>query len=581
MWEPATASAKAGAAYEPLLSCRTLQTVAFAAALAIGVIYLVWFATLPSYPLQDFPNHLARGVALSDLLFNHGARFGSVYSWGMVPVPYVLHDLLLATLIEALGVQWGGSAFVTIVLVSLPLALLFYMRAARLAPLARPLVFMIGFYLATDCFFLLAFMGFRLALAFVIASLGWVEILRRRWSTGACVGYVLTLVCGYFTHLTAPVFFGAALGVSSVVRLFFRATTVRREAILWMPLVLLMLLHVAVLSPAHSAANPTTYEYFWGTWHTKLRYLTFEFTRFGSHLEQPMMLLLLACLMWPLRRHLQLSRLTQPAVLEPLAIAAAFLVAYFLMPQFYSDSAYVDVRAQPILVTMLLLACLNVPGPDGSGRTFMTATTLSLVVALSLTNFVFLVRHVGKHEAVLNQYRALADTIPPHSTLLPVHTLAKDGELRPLLHASGYAVADREAVTPYLFAGDRGDPMKYFRYRARPYGPEEDWYRARLSWDRATEQTFIVGGHTYSWRFISGEAQGNLKAASLIPVDWNRVACTYDYLLATTPVDLRLIEAPVRWVRGNRAAALFAVDRSECRPELLPRTKVIQAVAEH
>lgn len=540
-------------------------------------MYVFWLTSLHSYPLQDFPNHLARGVALSDLLYNHGAQFGSTYSLGWALVPYLLHDLILATLIQLFGAQAGGSVFLALVLLSLPLALMFYMWAAQLAPRAKPAMFLIALYLSTDCFFLLAFMGFRLALALVLVSLGWVELLRRRWSNGALVGYVSTLVLGYLTHLTATVFFAPVLAVSSAARLVYRRTTVRREVSIWAPLGLLMLLHVAVLAPARSAENPPTYEYFWGTWQKKLQYLTFEYTRFGSRLEVPMMVLLLACLLWPLRRYLNFDRLRQPGVVEPLAIAAVFLIAYFLMPQFYSDSAFVDVRALAVVLLMFVLACLNVPAPQRSGREFATAATLTLAVMLSTVNFAFLVRHVGKYETALNQYRALADRIPMRSRVLPIHTLAKDGEVQPLLHAAGYAVADRKAVIPYLFAGDRGDPMKYFRYRQRPYPPEEDWYRARLGWDRAPEKTFVVGGHPYTWRFVQKE--GHWRTVDLIPVDWNRVACVYDYLLITLPVDLNLIGTPVRRVSENPTAALFALDRSACRPEMLSRTELIKAIS--
>src|SRR5262249_41880965 len=45
----------------------------WAVALAIGAAYLILFARLTSFPLQDYPNHVARGVVMADLLFQHGA----------------------------------------------------------------------------------------------------------------------------------------------------------------------------------------------------------------------------------------------------------------------------------------------------------------------------------------------------------------------------------------------------------------------------------------------------------------------------------------------------------------------------
>jgi hypothetical protein len=582
MLEPATDVSVDRSPRDAPMSRTSLEVSALAGAIILGALYVGWFATLRSYPFEDFPNHLARGVAMSDLLFNHGQQYGHVFTFSLVLVPYLLHDLLLATLIGSFGVAAGGSVFVSIVLLSMPLALMFYMRAANLALRARPIIFIIGLYLATDCFFLLGFMGFRLALALILVTLGLVEMLRRKWSTAVFMVYVATLVVGYLTHLTATVFFAALLAASSAARVvLFRTTTLRRETALWAPLAILMILHVTVLTPGHSATNPATYGYFWGTWQKKLQYLNFEYMRFGSHLEPVMMLLLLACLIWPLRRQLQLIRLLQPGVLEPLLIAVAFGATYLLMPQYYSDSAYVDVRALPIILLMFMFACLNWQGAHDSGSVFFNKVTLLSVLALGVSNFAFLVRHVGKHEIAMNQYRELADRVPARSSLLPVHTLRKDGELRPLLHASGYAAIDRAAVVPYLFSGDHGDPMKYFRYRDAPYRPEDHWYQTVLSWNRAQEQTFVVGGHAYTWRFERSGTSETWKAADLAPVDWNRVACTYDYLIVTLPVEMKLIELSARPIGRNDTAELFAVDRSTCRRDLLARPQGIKVIVQH
>src|ERR1700736_1084001 len=182
------------------------RTTAWTIAAFICAAYVLYFATLSSYPMQDFPNHLARAVVMADLLFDHGVHFGQTYTLGLMPIPYVLHDLLLATLVQLFGVQAGSGIFSALVLLSMPLALMFYMRATRLAPRARLFVFLIGLYLATDWFFLMAFMGFRLALAFVIAGLGLVAMLRREWNRTLFSVYVAVLILGYLTHLAAPVF---------------------------------------------------------------------------------------------------------------------------------------------------------------------------------------------------------------------------------------------------------------------------------------------------------------------------------------------------------------------------------------
>jgi hypothetical protein len=223
---------------------------------------------------------------------------------------------------------------------------------------------------------------------------------------------------------------------------------------------------------------------------------------------------------------------------------------------------------------MLVVACLNVPGAHASGRSFGTWPVLGLAFLLALINFAFLVRHVGKNEALIAQYRAVGAAVPRGSYVLPVHTIPKDGEIRPLLHAGGYLVIDRGAIIPYLFSGDRGDPMKYFRYHKRPYWPDEQWYRDRLTWDTAVERTFEVEGRTYAWRFKKPSGEQFWKQVDLTPVDWNRIACGYDYLLMTLPADSKFIGVPTRLVRANGAAALLAVDKSACHPEAMVEHEV-------
>jgi hypothetical protein len=54
--------------------------------------------------------------------------------------------------------------------------------------------------------------------------------------------------------------------------------------------------------------------------------------------------------------------------------------------------------------------------------------------------------------------------------------------------------------------------------------------------------------------------------AELVPVDWNRIACSYDYLLVMVPFREPYLEVPVTPVAYNETAALLAVDKHACHP---------------
>jgi hypothetical protein len=545
----------------------------FTAAL-ICTAYIAYLFSLTSFPFQDYPNHLARGTVLADLLFENGARFGHSYGVALSPVPYVLHDLLLAGCIELFGIKTGGALFAALVFMSLPLALLFYLHVTQLAPRAKLFVFLISLYLSADGFFLMAFMGFRLALAEIIVSLALAEMLRRHWSRGLFGIYVMVLILGYLTHLTAPVFFAAVLGTSALLRVGFRATTVRREIYLLIPVGALLGLHFGVLATPHTQTSPPEYNYYWGTLHQKLQHLLFEFERFGARPALAMEIILAACLLWPVRNALHVRAFAKLSVLEPLAIAAVFLALYWVFPREYADSSYVDVRALTITALMLLLTCLNLPDASTSGRTFDTLPVLALAGLLAIGNLGYLVLHVGRDDALLAHYRDVAASIPRGATVLPIYTKHKEGEISPFLHAGSFLVADRAAVIPYLFSRDRGDPMKYFNYVKRPYMPDEDWYKEQVAWDKAVEQTYEVAGRPYTWRFAYSKTDQEWKMQDLTYVDWNRVACDYDFLMVTMPVEMSMVRVPTRRVRANDAAALLAVDKVACHPDRTVKRRV-------
>jgi hypothetical protein len=75
-----------------------------------------------------------------------------------------------------------------------------------------------------------------------------------------------------------------------------------------------------------------------------------------------------------------------------------------------------------------------------------------------------------------------------------------------------------------------------------------------------------VLGQSYRWRFEYSEQDHVWEAATLAPVDWGRVACEYDWLLVSKPYDGQFIRLNTTLKTENDSAALFAVDRRDCRP---------------
>jgi hypothetical protein len=551
-----------------------LQRLVWGVSLLVWLLYVTYFIQLTSFPFQDYPNHLARAAILADLLLHGGHRFGGEFGFHFAIAPYILHDALLTALVGLLGVAGGAAVFTTLVLVSLPCALVFYMRANDLAPRARAFVVIISLYLATDWFFLMGFMAFRLALAVIIICMALADMLRRHWSRSLFIGYIVTLVLGYLTHLTSLVFFVPVLAFSSALRLAFHSTVARREILLWIPVGALLLVHFGLIATPHDAAHPTAYSYDWGTFREKVRHLNWEFERFDGRPSPVMMYTLIACIAWAAHRHLRWRNLWRPRVLEHLALAATFLFVYFILPGTYEDSTYVDVRALCMVTLFLLLAALYLPPPADEGSPFNTWPVLAVAFALASANFAYLVLHMNRNEAWLSRYRQVVAAVPAGARVLPVYTQPSQMDISPFLHAGSYITLDRGAVIPYLFSGDRGDLMKYFDYKHRPYMPDESWYKSLEYWNVSREATYEVGGRRYTWRFTYDRIEREWKTQTLVPIDWNRVACEYDYLLVMLPFREPFLEVPTKPLAYNEAAALLTVDKSACHPGVRARRTV-------
>ena len=531
--------------------------------LTSGYLFLV--ARLTSFPFEDLPNHLARAKVLADLIFHHGRQWSGTFAFHWHLVPYLLHDLILTSLVAALGTTAGGAVLNALVVVSLPCALLYYMHVNRLAPQARPLVALLSLYLATDWFFLVGFAAFRLAVALLIVCIALGEALRERWSRKLYGAYLAVLCAGYLEHLTVPVFLAATLVVCASVRLILGRANLHTEMRLALPVFLLLLLYFGVLAGPHHPASPAIYALEWGTVSGKIAGLEDEFFRFGGRANRPMIALLAFSLLWPVRRELVSRDLAAAAVLEQIAVAAAFLGIYVVLPGTYSGAAYVDVRALPMIVLFILFAVLRLAPAQSHGSEFAGAPALAAGAVLAIVNLGYVGLHLEKDNAWMQRYRAVVAQLPRGALVLPIFTAPKVTVLK-LSHASAFALLDRDAVTPYLFAGNAGDPMSYFDYLAPPYAPVEEWYQLQQIWNRAPVFTFAAQGQFYRWRFARDPLQHDWVPAVLAPVRWGAIACVYPYILVTQPYDPASVGVPTRTVAANGSAALLAVDRGACRP---------------
>jgi hypothetical protein len=500
---------------------------AWAAIVALVLVsYVGLMASLAPLLLGDYPNHLARAVVMTDLLFHHGAAFGTQFSYRFLFAPYVMGDWILASLIEVVGVAAAANAFAVFVFLSLPGALLVYLRARRTPMDATLLALLVSVYLSTDAFFALGFMSFRLGVATLLLTLAAAEGVRRDGSAARVCVFISALLLAYLTHFSAIIFIAAALGTSTIIRLYSRTSRVGREFLLLAPLGCVMVWHFVGEAGFRQSQDLVAEGFFWGTPASKVMNLFWNFVRYRVHWDALLLTLLAACLFfWTRARCTTVNTLRQSAMLELWATAAAFFGIYILLPWSYAEASIVDVRALTLAWLFVVVGAASLPERAAPRARFAAQAAMVCALALTALNLGFLAKQFRSDALWLHQYRSIVAHVPEGSHVLPVYTGQKSGNVRPTLHAASFAVIDRAAQIPYLFSGDTGAPMKYFRYIDRPYAPDEAWYTSRRN----------------------------------NAVDWTSAAAHYQYLLLMKPIETSRVPIAGSILAEDDAVALVAV----------------------
>ena len=334
---------------------------------------------------------------IADLLNHNGSEFGQEFSYHFLAVPYVAADLGLVSLMDLLGARCATAVWPVIAFLALPCGLYAYLRM-RGTP-NRSLLFMLllSIYLSTDTTFMMGFLSYRLGVGLVFFALALAEPLHKQWSASGFIAFVAVIVLSYLTHFAAFVFIIAALGVSAMTRLTLQAAPLRREVILFVPLIGVAVWHALVenrLLPAQASTDP----YMWGSVTLKFEHLLWDMIRYGSRWAFLMSAAFAAAILVWGRNAWWRGALLDIRVLEPLLLTATFLAIYVALPSSYSAAGYVDVRtlAFPPIFAMVPVCSLReiVPGTEQTARQFVLAVALAGL--LVIVNFAYLARHLHK-----------------------------------------------------------------------------------------------------------------------------------------------------------------------------------------
>jgi hypothetical protein len=504
-----------------------------------AAIYVFVFVRHSSLLFGDFPNHLARAKVMADLLLHGGKVFSAVFQCHLMMVPYVLGDVALMLAVNQVGTGGATLLWTLLALLSLPLAMLFYLRRLNVAAGTRAFVFLLGLYLASDWFYFAGFVSFRFSVALILVALALVRQLRSRWSAGLFIGYALVVICGYLTHLAFIAFLAAALCASAVQQLCDRKSAVSRELAIAAPVLVTLLWHWALpaiygVQPASAGAH-----YFWAGLQGKVRALDWAFVRFNEPLDLLLMALFALCLLWPVRRWWRVRPFDEPAVRQALVIVAAWIAMYVMFPAHIGDAGYLDVRALAFVAPFIVVTIVSSQGPAAVAGARQPRFSVPCAVLVVAANVLVLAPGVAADEQWLSGYRSAVASLPRGARVLPVYTWRQQGRWLKYRHVDSFVTLDRDGFIPTLFSGDHGQPMTYFRYLGQPYEPPADWYPA---------------------------GQDTL-------VNWQAVACEYEFILAMKPFAEARIGPGIRPVMSNDVVSLLAIDKHGCAPGAVATTR--------
>ncbi len=518
---PPTPTHEAAAAPAPVDRAANGAAARVAAALfpVLLALYAAFGLYLSNAPMQDLPDHITRAHIIADLMFNHGRQFGDHFFLQPAFSPYIGTDLLLATLDRVFGTAWAARLCIATTILLLPLGTWFVIRKQGGGRLAASTAGVLALYVATDSMFIMGFTSFLLSAGCALFAYGWFCDALRTHSRRSYALFVLLLLLSYAMHLSALIFIIALTGVSALLRVLSRRLSVRAAAALLLPPLSLLLLQVA-FSPGANMHG----KYWWGTWVSKLSWLAFQACRFQLSTDLPILAAFAAAAAFPIAA--SWPRRWGAAGAEQLLITAALALLYLITPYEIGIATYLDMRA--LHYASLFLICAGVLCAEL--RPTVQTAQLAAASALAVVNLLCLAAWMLPQDAALQSYRLLAREIPHDAQVLPIDTRMprprSHSYYDPLRHAGAYITLESHALTPYLFAGDREPHLAYFRYRERPYAPEETWY---------VVPAYMKGAH----------------------VDWQRVQQQYRYLLVTVPWDARKIPVPYTEIARNEVAALL------------------------
>jgi hypothetical protein len=400
---------------------------------SVVAVVPIWMVKYP--PMVDYPNHLARAFVLHHL-HDPNYNFGNWFApdWG--PNPYFLADFLLQLFQYALGIYAAGKLMLTLCVLGLPWATLFFLRRANPG---NDYLALWAFVVAYNPNMLMGFMSFELSIALCFVVVGvWLDFVR----TGKTSTWLLTLVLTtllFLTHLGGFAIAGVALTIYTLT------TSGISRQLLWAELLFVPGGAFFLYGKLHGWAGRGLDYQAW-VFNQKFRTMLTPFQGYSRAVEAVILLGLAVTAVYFFARREKL-KIHAPWI----AVCLVILAVHWIVPDRYGDLGFVNTR----FCIFAFLFALAIPSFNGPRN---------WLVAMASLIFLLHTAQVGQHFlSVQTRLAKIANTFQtiPDRSLVLAYTAKGDGAWVDStdLHFWAYGVIDRGWISPSLFHQNGVQPL--------------------------------------------------------------------------------------------------------------------------
>ncbi|MCI0353880.1 MAG: hypothetical protein L0099_02405 [Acidobacteria bacterium] len=416
-------------------------------------------------PLVDYPNHLARAFILAHLDDPALARF---YAADWAPNPYLLMDATLVALQAIVPVEVAGRILLSASLLTLPLAVWYFLRQANPGQDYAALWSLLFSY---NYFFFTGLVNLQLSAALCFLVLGvWLRY-RARPQRPLWLLLLVLVTLLYFTHLVGFMVAGLAMAIFLLGE--------RRSLVELLASAFLFLPGLVLFAWSRWLAEASPAVLYLG-WKFKSSNPLLVLLGFSPVLDFLTCCAIAACILatWWKNPEFRLNR-------RWLGVCVTLYALYWVLPYGYGSAKDVDAR-------LWLFICLAALAAACAGR----RARLLAPVALLL----FVVRSADmawQVHALQPRLAALANSvaaIPSSARVLPLVEERSAGQLREKAtrHLWAYGVIRKGWFSPYVFHDPGVHPLRLVQHAYAlqsgllvppAYEEEPDWEQVRRDYD--------------------------------------------------------------------------------------------------